>query len=111
MCPKLLEHLRNYERLRRTYMEPLNAIRNCQRFCTKDKKLPKAQYAMHGTSRGFRNKTRNPLQFSELKKVLYGNYKTISMPRNLKSFRKTVRNLQSSVEHLVFYSVGSSILM
>jgi hypothetical protein len=47
-------------------------------------------------------KRRNPLKFSELKKVLCENYETIFMRRNLKSFRKKVPNLQSSVEHLFF---------
>jgi hypothetical protein len=49
---------------------------------------------MHETSKGFSVvKLRNPLKFSELKKVLYENYETIFMPRNLKSFRRKVPNL------------------
>jgi hypothetical protein len=102
MCTEPLEHLRNYGWLCKTYTEPLNVLRNCQRFFIKHTKLPKVQYTMQGTSKGSVVKLRNPLKCSELKKVLYENDETIFMPRNLKSFRKTVRNLQSSVEKLLF---------
>ncbi len=44
----------------------------------------------------------NPLKLSELKEVLFENCETIFMPRNLKSFRKKVRNFESSVENLFF---------
>jgi hypothetical protein len=54
---------------------------------------------------GFVVKLRNILQFSELNKVLYENYETIFKLQNLKSFRKTVLNLQSSVKHLFFFRV------
>jgi hypothetical protein len=54
-------------------------------------------------------KHRNPLKFSGLKKVLYENYETIFMPRNLKSFRKKMPNLQSSAEHLFFLECASFI--
>ena len=80
-------------------------LRNCQWFCTKDTKLLKFSTRCTKLPEGFVVKLRNSLQFSELKKVLYENYETFFMLRNLKSFRKTVLNLQSSVEHLFFFTV------
>ncbi len=56
-------------------------------------------------------KLRNFLNFSELKKVLYKNYKTIFITRNLKSFSTKVRNLESSVKYLFFrvYYLGRTM--
>src|SRR5215469_6163627 len=99
MYPELLEHLRNFDWIRRTYTKLLNALRNCQWFCTKDTKLRKFSTRCTVLLEGFIVKSRNSLQFSKPKKVLYENYETIFVPRNLKSFRKTVPNLQSSVEY------------
>ena len=84
-------------------------LRNCQWFCTKDTKLLKFSTRCTKLPEGFVVKLRNSLQFSELKKVLYENYETFFMLRNLKSFRKTVLNLQSSVEHLLFFRVHNII--
>ena len=84
-------------------------LRNCQWFCTKDMKLLKFSTRCTKLPEGFVVKLRNSLQFSELKKVLYENYETFFMLRNLKSFRKTVLNLQSSVEHLFFYSARAEL--
>ncbi len=67
-------------------------IRNYRRFRTGCTELLK----------GFVVKLRNFLNFSELKKVLYKNYKTIFIARNLKSFSTKVRNLESSVKYLFF---------
>ncbi len=77
-------------------------LQNCHRFCTKDTKLLKFSTQRTELLEGFAVKLRNSLQFSELKKVLSEDYETIFILRNLKSFRKAVRNLQSSVEHLFF---------
>jgi hypothetical protein len=59
-------------------------IRNYRKFSTGCTKLLE----------GFIVKPWNPLQFSELKKVLYGNYKTIFTPRNLKLFRKQYKTFK-----------------
>jgi hypothetical protein len=77
-------------------------LQNCHQFCTKGKKLLKFSTQCTELLEAFAVKLRNSLQFSEHKKVLSENYETIFILRNLKSFRKAVRNLQSLVEHLFF---------
>ncbi len=67
-------------------------IRNYRRFRTFCTELLK----------GFVAKLRNFLNFAKLKKVLYKNYKTIFIARNLKSFSIKVRNLESSVKKPCF---------
>ncbi len=60
MCPKLLALLRNYEWLRRTYTEPLDAITELSKVLYKRYETAEVQYTMHETSRGFRSKTSKP---------------------------------------------------
>ncbi len=82
-CPELLEHLRNYQWLRRTYTEPLNAIRSVNGFVQNIRNYRKFTTRCTELLEGFVVKLRNPLEFWKLKKVLYENGETIFMPRNL----------------------------
>ncbi len=53
--------------------------------------------------KGFVAKIQNFLNFAKLKKVLYKNYKTTFIARNLKSFNTKVRNLESSLKKTFFF--------
>jgi hypothetical protein len=56
MYPELLERLRHYEWLRRTYTELLDAITELSMVLYKRYETAEVQYTMHETSRGFRSK-------------------------------------------------------
>jgi len=77
-------------------------IRNYQEFCEKNAELQKFRTQLTELRKSFVVKYRNFCKFPELKKVLYESYETIFRPPNLKSFRRSMPNLKSSVKYLFF---------
>ena len=87
-------------------------IRNYQGFCATNAELQKFGTILpvlqkFGTvlpklRQGFVVKSHNLEKFPKLKKVLYGSNETIFLLPNLKSFRRIMRNLKSSVKYLFF---------